>query len=593
MKGRFPPAAVVSSFPLFFASPLWLVWLAMLLQAVSGVAWGAGFGPADQPMEAAWRDGKLWALVTPLADEGYIPLAKRVLEDPARHGELAAVNRNRPVQRGRAVKIPLEWLKPDLRGAALRAMYPEDDLTQRGWEHRVGHPQENLIQLTLVYTGSTGRFKELAAYNRLKNPNRIPLGQAIVIPLAWIPESMGFHPQVKAPLVLDRDPQTGAYFAWYTLGRDETLYSSVIQRFTNRERSDEVNRLAKELLALNGLKGARAIPAGQKIRIPLEWLDEEYLTGGASRPVAQHTGPQPGSQTGPQSGTHAPPTVTRPPGRPGRVLHVIVDPGHGGRDTGAVYGKRKAGGRVYENLVTYDIALRLERQLKVQGHRVYLTLEDPGQPAPLDQLPITPDHNERVKVTPPYAIASPNVGVNMRVYLINHLYRKLLSQGVRSEDIVFISIHGDALAKGLRGAMVYYPDHRLRQPLFHPAGREYRLRREAVKASLRFQPAQTRAAQEQSHAFARLVADGLAAQEVGVNPRRPLRSYYYRKGERTLPAVLRYSQVPASVLVEVANLNNAQDRQWLLTGEAREHIALGLAHAVEAKRKTGQTLAER
>jgi N-acetylmuramoyl-L-alanine amidase len=42
--------------------------------------------------------------------------------------------------------------------------------------------------------------------------------------------------------------------------------------------------------------------------------------------------------------------------------------------------------------------------------------------------------------------------------------------------------------------------------------------------------------------------------------------------------VLRYSLVPSSVLIEICNLNNEQDRQTLLTWKFREK----LAHAIAA-----------
>jgi len=63
-----------------------------------------------------------------------------------------------------------------------------------------------------------------------------------------------------------------------------------------------------------------------------------------------------------------------------------------------------------------------------------------------------------------------------------------------------------------------------------------------------------------------------------------VRPYYYRNGERTLPGVLRYSLVPTSVLVEVANLNNSHDRHAMLQADRRQRVALGLSRAIDALR---------
>ncbi|MEC9384561.1 MAG: hypothetical protein VYD06_08970, partial [SAR324 cluster bacterium] len=61
-----------------------------------------------------------------------------------------------------------------------------------------------------------------------------------------------------------------------------------------------------------------------------------------------------------------------------------------------------------------------------------------------------------------------------------------------------------------------------------------------------------------------------------------VRGYLYRKGKKTLPAVLRYSKVPTSVLVEIANLNNRRDRQDLLKPETRQRIAKAISNSVYA-----------
>jgi N-acetylmuramoyl-L-alanine amidase len=96
-----------------------------------------------------------------------------------------------------------------------------------------------------------------------------------------------------------------------------------------------------------------------------------------------------------------------------------------------------------------------------------------------------------------------------------------------------------------------------------------------------------------SKRFGEQVISSLRSAGMRVGGRRPLRSYYYREGERTLPAVLRYSRVPISVLVEVGNLNNPHDRRAILQNKTRQRIARGLADAISHHRPIRASVALR
>lgn len=605
-------------------------WLAVCCLAAAARADGStAFGPPEAPLKAFWTSGKLLVSLRPAANEGYIQIARRLLENPERYAELAKFNGQRPVLSGVTVKVPLALLKPELRGAALRTMYPDDELTEEGWAHTVTDPLENLIQLTEAFTGSKRHFKELARRNQLRNPNLLPLGTQIVIPLEWIPDAMGFRPAgLKPPLRLETDKATGRSYALYTLAPNETLYGVLI-RFTDRERADEINRLSRILVRLNRLRSAERIPPKKVLRIPLEWISEDYLIGhpeanapavavqqapAVQQPPAAPPSPAPPSPA-PPAAAPAAPSARRPAGPPAAAphappragrpaplhravpgfapIHVILDPGHGGVDPGAVYGSRRRGDLVYEHEVVFDIALRLERLLEARGDKVYPLVRDPGQGEPVDTLSMSRLGKEVLLTTPPYPMKSVHVAVNLRVYLVDAIYQRLIRAGVPPERIVLLSIHGDALAPTLRGAMIYYPDFRLRTPEFAPRGRSYGARLEARAHLIRFDNPGNRLAQDASRGLAQLVLQQLDAAQARVSRRKSVRSFYYRDGVRTLPAVLRYSRVPQSILVEVANLNNPEDRRELLQAAPRQRIALGLAAAVDAYRAQQGAVARR
>lgn len=566
---------------------------AVAIAALLALAGAAGTARADDaagpPLQVYWANGRIVAGIYPEPNEGYIQIARRVLEHPERHEEVRAFNGGRPVMAGIAVKFPLVMLKPALRGAALRALYPEDEMTEEGWAHTVTDPLENLIQLSESFTGSKRYFRELARRNGIKNPDMLRIGTQIVIPLEWIPDALDLRPPgLKPPLKLEKDARTGRDYALYTVQPDDTLYSLVL-RFTDREQAEEVNRLSGLLVQLNGLRAAERIRAGRVIRLPLEWISADWVVARhAPRLVQAEPEAKPPAKPPPRPA--AKPPAPRPRGG-ASALHVILDPGHGGDDPGAVYGNRRRGDLVYEHEVVYDIALRARQLLEAKGATVHMTVNDPRQAKPVETLDMRLLGQEEVAVTPPYRIGSVNVAVNLRVYLIDSIYSRLVAQGVPPERIVLVSLHGDALAPTLRGAMVYYPDHRLRTPEFGPRGRFYRGRSEARAHLIRFDPGENRAAGELSRAFAESLIRALEGEGARVSGRKAVRSFYYRRGVRTLPAVLRYSRVPHSVLVEVANLNNPDDRREMLTAAARQRVARGIAAALSTHRARREAIA--
>ena len=339
----------------------------------------------------------------------------------------------------------------------------------------------------------------------------------------------------------------------------------MVIRFTGRILHDEVDQMAKELMKLNRISNARRISKNQRIRIPLKWLAEEYYAG---------------SELETSSSPNAKKVVAKPKKpNPFHKIHVILDAGHGGRDTGAMAGSKKKGDRIYEDEVVYDISQRMEGLLKKKGMVVHKTVIDPNQRKPVKKLRMRFDQDEYLNVTPRYTLRNAHTGVNMRVFLINHLYHKLLKQKVPKENIIFMSVHGDALHSSLRGAMVYYPDSRFRKTRFRIKGRVYQKRRE-YDSRLQFAKKENRRSAELSRSLGGSVISSFRKYGLPTHRGRTVRGYFYRRGKKSLPAVLRYSKVPTSILVEVANLKNLKDRRSLLKSQTRQKMAEALVHSI-------------
>ena len=261
-------------------------------------------------------------------------------------------------------------------------------------------------------------------------------------------------------------------------------------------------------------------------------------------------------------------------------IHVILDSGHGGRDPGATAGSLKNKDLIYEDEVVYDISKRISKLFKKQGIIVHPTLSDPNQKQPIRYLSHRHDRDEHLLVTPHYLTRNARIGVNMRVYLVNHIFKKLRKKKVPSENILFISLHGDALHSSLSGAMVYFPDSRLRRGRFNMSSKIYRKRKE-YSTNLTYKPRDNKYSEKLSKSFGKNIINEF--RELGLRTHRvssAVRGYLYRKGKKTLPAVLRYSMVPTSVLVEIANLNNRLDRRDLLKSKTRQKIAKAITNSV-------------
>ena len=554
-------------------------------------------------MLVGWNGKRLVVKLKPLVGEGGYSLARRVLLSNFRSLKtIRKYSKTRRLYRNRFITFPFKVINGSIRSSALKAVFFKDKAGIGYWKHRVTFAWETTSMIAGLFTKEGIKAGHLVRYNKMRNKgNILKKGDVIKIPWKWIsPELSLRQVSLKPPLKLKQD-KLGKLYAHYQMKPGETLYSSVVIRFTGRLLNDEVNQVANKLLKLNNISDAKLIQSRQKIRIPLEWLSEEFLVSQTNDVFSRKTSVKKTKKKKTKKIRSSKVAVSKKKHKQGKSIqkavaqktkskrkknvhkiHVILDSGHGGRDPGASAGSRKNNDIIYEDEVVYDISKRMSKLFKKQGIIVHPTLADPNQKQPIRYLSRSNDRDEHLLVTPRYLTRNARIGVNMRVYLVNHIFKQLRKKKVPSENILFISLHGDALHSSLSGAMVYFPDSRLRRGRFNLSSKIYRKRKE-YSTKLTFNPRDNKYSEKLSKSFGKVIINQF--RKLNLRTHRvssAVRGYLYRKGKKTLPAVLRYSKVPTSVLVEIANLNNRLDRRDLLKSKTRQQIAKAITNSVTA-----------
>src|SRR5207245_9613615 len=158
-----------------------------------------------------------------------------------------------------------------------------------------------------------------------------------------------------------------------------------------------------------------------------------------------------------------------------RGVAVILDAGHGGRDEGAAHNG------LWEHDYVYDILCRIKARLESEtGARVFPTIKDRKEGYAIHESTRLPRSRAEVLLTdPPFALKQPTPGVNLRWYLANAYYRRLLAGGQEPGKVVFTSLHADARHPSLGGAMVYVPGEEFRRGRYGHGGAVYARYREA------------------------------------------------------------------------------------------------------------------
>ena len=578
-------------------------------QRLDGAA-GRSSPAGDRPVpgeHAELRGGRELVLVVPVGPgDTAASLGQRYLVDLRELPSVRTLNGDLPPAAGGTVALPYASLNETYKVRAIHDLFPEDGPRDGDWIHRAGAgrqpaSEESLWNLSLWLTGRGENFGVLADRNAL--PGLIPTpGMEIVVPgelllppfkklagsgsgaegrpappsdgevnsddFTEVPtEAEPVTPKRAAPppgqaadatgqLVYGAD-DAGA-FARYRLKRGEALYS-VVMRFTGRVDSQEVNDLARAIATRSGIRDVTDIPAGYPVKISMEDLLPEFLPG-----------QDPRRQDWEKSQAKIARYTNQTRSRNLEGVTVILDAGHGGRDRGASHNG------VSEHEYVYDILCRIKARLEGDtAARVLTTIRDRREGYRVrDQVRLPRNQAEILLTDPPFPLTQPYVSVNLRWYLTNAYFRRLVADGSDPLKIVFTSLHADARHPGLGGAMIYVPGEEYRRNRYGYTGPVYaRIREAREQPYVSFTRAERERSEGLSRQFAATLLKGFQRHGVAIHPYDPVRERIIRRRRSWVPAVLRCSEVPVQVLVEVSNLSNLADSRLIADPAYRQRVA--------------------
>jgi N-acetylmuramoyl-L-alanine amidase len=528
----------------------------------------AGWAVERVPLEGGERalltdDQQLFLEAPPRGGEGMLGFAERLTGSVKLAPQVEAANGGiKRLLLGKRYRLPFSLLLPSYQLRVVQGLFGEDQPVSAGWQHTVR--RESLWLVAEWFTGRGDNYRTIREVNGLGDDHLEP-GQVLLVPARLLRPAFRAALPASSPYYLEYgEDRTGSY-AVYRLKAGEALYSSVVVRFTGRIYSDDVNALSAELAKHNGIRDVTRIPVGQRIKIPLDVLQPEFLPAGDPRRREWEAGLI-------ESAQFANTVVAAKL----RGVTVILDAGHGGQDVGASVKE------TWESLYVYDIMVRAKQLLEAAtAARVIATTRD-GRDFEIqdrDRLPSSRGH--RVLTDPAYPIDDSAVGVHLRWYLANSVYRQALDDGLGTDKVIFLSIHADSLHPSLRGAMVYIPSARLRSGEYGKSGKVYAARREyRERPRVSFSRRELLKSEGQSRELARHLVRAFEGAGLAVHPDKPVRRQIVRRRRPWVPAVLRYNAVPTAVLLEVCNLANAEDRKLVKTRAFRQQVAEAIVAGV-------------
>ena len=511
-----------------------------------------------------------------LPGEGIDAFVKRLTDDPkSKKAVLAANGGLRHLQRGQFIRVPYRLLAGTYRKTAIEALFPADRATAAGWEHHVTAPTgkpESLWRIAEWFTGEGQRYRDI------KQAGAIPSLETRVEQIVLVPPRLltpifreavaaaapPAEAEAEAPKLEFAQDEKGRY-AIYRLRKGEALYSAVVVRFTGRLHAEDVNAKAAEIAAFNGVTDVHAMPVGFPVRIPLADLSPEFRPPDDPERIEEENTRREASQFA---------NKVRSANLSGVTL--VLDAGHGGRDTGAIVDGLE------EASYVYDIACRVEHLVRsgTKARVVPIVGRDaPCAGAASNQ--VGSSRSARVLTSPPYRIDDAATGVNLRWYLANFVLKHVGKNGGQQDRTVFLSLHADSLHPAVRGTMVYVPGEKFLGGSYRKSGEPYDSRREVREApTVSFTRQERIEAEGISRDLAEHIVESFRAADLPLHAFEPIRRNVIRGGGEWVPAILRYNRIPARVLVEVCNLNNPEDRRLLQTRAYRENVAEALVAAL-------------
>lgn len=588
------------------------MWL--LLNFQFAVLLSAAPSPASSPIAAAeissgtgavlTRDYDIEVTIKPGAGDAWTRLAKRVTGDAANWEDLAAFNQSdEKLKTHNLVRVPFSMLRPNLQRDIVTALFPLDRSTAAGWTHTVvgarGIEGESLWKIAEWFTGAGPNYTLI----RKANPGQglsTHKGDVILIPKRLLTAAFGGSseeenaPTTAAEVRKPADdsaqrtsanedvPEASAVsvgipsltyerggaepYAVYRLQKGEALYSSVGIRFTGRVFAKDVYDVIDRIVKYNDIEDVSRLPVGYPVKIPMDLLLPEYRPRDDPTRVAREATKRESSRIAKR---------TRAAGLSG--VRVILDAGHGGRDVGTEQAD------VWESTYVYDVACRLKGILeKRSAAKVSMTTTSAKNGfAVADRNVLSGANDHYVQTTPRYLLDDAIVGVNLRWYLANSIFRRAMSTGVPKGKVIFLSIHADSLHPSLRGAMAYIPGASFVTGSYGKSGDIY-----LARAEVREQPRVTVShneallAEGMSRDLAQSIVASFQNNALKVHPFAPVRDNVIRGGKEWVPAVIRHNQIPTRLLLEVCNLGNAKDRQLIKTKQYRQELAQAIYEGI-------------
>jgi N-acetylmuramoyl-L-alanine amidase len=261
-----------------------------------------------------------------------------------------------------------------------------------------------------------------------------------------------------------------------------------------------------------------------------------------------------------------------------RGVHVVLDAGHGGADSGAVVDG------VWEATYAYDIMCRIKANLEKHTRAtVWTTTRDTRLGYRVIEQDRLGKSRDRVILTrPQYDMRDSTLGVHLRYYLTNDIILNRIGSEVPRSKTVFVSVHADSLHPAVRGAMVYVPSRYLRPTKPYTVGRsdikgfaEYR-----AHPTIRLGSDFKARVEASSRHMAGAIVASLDRNGIAIHENEPVRDRVLRGRRGWVPAVLRYTAAQNAVLVECSNLANPDDRALMLEREWRERFARAVVEGI-------------